>query len=140
MSEMGTQSARDGRMAYGCFLCRSGIEERIIAELRISAPELYVISPKKIRIRRMGSEAHEEQVTLFPGYVFFRADGAVGLSKAYYEGDRIRVTEGALKRYEASITRVNHRAKTAEVRVDFHGKVMTIWLGFELIEPAGKDI
>ena len=79
-------------------------------------------------------------MTLFPGYVSFREDGVVGLSKAYYEGDQIRVTEGALKRYEASITRVNHRAKTAEVRVDFHGKVMTIWLGFELIEPAGKDI
>ena len=46
------------------------------------------------------------------------------------------MTEGALKRYEASITRVNHRARTAEVRVDFHGKVLTMWLGFELIEPA----
>ena len=67
---------------------------------------------------------------------FFGEDGVVGLSKAYYEGDRIRVTEGALKRYEASITRVNHRARTAEVRVDFHGKVLTMWLGFELIEPA----
>ena len=172
-----------GAGTYGCLFCRSGKEQKIIRELVQIAPEVDAISPMKVRIRRSRGCSREELVTLFPGYVFFRAaegapdmsrfvrledvlrlltytdgewrlagsdeaiarmffggDGIVGLSKAYYEGDRIRVTEGTLKRYEDSITRVNHRARTAEVKVDFHGKILTMWLGFELIEPAKDEI
>ena len=68
--------------------------------------------------------------------LFFEEHGAVGMSKAYYEGDRIHIADGFLKQYEGCITRVNRRARTAEIRVDFHGKIVTLWLGFELIEET----
>ncbi len=68
---------------------------------------------------------------------FFRQNGLVGLSRAWYEGDRIRIADGFLKDYEGAVTRVNHRAKTAEVRVRFQEKTVTMWLGFELITPEG---
>lgn len=69
--------------------------------------------------------------------MLFEADGAIGLSKAYYdEGDRIRITEGFLKAYEGAIIRVNRRARTAEVSLDFQDKRITMWLGFELLERA----
>ena len=32
------------------------------------------------------------------------------------------------------VTRVNRRAKTAEVRVDLQGKQFYVWLGFEVID------
>ncbi|MDO4867175.1 MAG: hypothetical protein Q4C10_11530 [Clostridia bacterium] len=65
----------------------------------------------------------------------FEAGGVVGYSTAYFdEGQRIHILEGFLKDHEGSITRVNRRAKTAEVRVDLHGKQFYVWLGFEVID------
>ena len=66
----------------------------------------------------------------------FDAEGTVGFSTAYYEGDRIRIVDGFLKKYEGSIIRVNRRAKTAEIRVCLQDKVITTWLGFELIDKG----
>ena len=69
--------------------------------------------------------------------VLFRTEGRIGLSRAYYdEGNRVRITEGFLKEYEGSIIRVNRRARTAEVSIDFQDKRVSMWLGFELIERA----
>lgn len=67
---------------------------------------------------------------------FFDQQGAIGFSRAYYEGDRIRVVEGFLKAYEGRITRVNHRARTAEITLVIQDKVFKAWLGFELIEKG----
>lgn len=64
----------------------------------------------------------------------FSSGGTIGFSKAYYEGNRIRIVEGALKGYESSIIRVNRRAKTAQVQLIFRGKTIHVWLGYELIE------
>ena len=71
----------------------------------------------------------------------FDAGGIIGFSKAYYAGDRIRILDGFLKDYEGYITRVNRRARTAEIRVTLNGKVLDVWLGFELVEeqPALPD-
>lgn len=70
--------------------------------------------------------------------MLFETDGEIGLSTAYFdEGDRIHIMSGFLKTYEGSIKRVNRRAKTAEVSVKLHGKLFSLWLGFELIEKIG---
>ncbi len=72
--------------------------------------------------------------------MLFEEGGVVGFSKAYYVGDRIRIQEGMLKAYEGAIERVNKRARTAQVRIDLQGKIMRVWLGFELIdEPEGIE-
>ena len=65
---------------------------------------------------------------------FFDQQGVIGFSKAFYEGDRIRVVDGFLKAYEGQITRVNHRARTAEITVHIQNKLFRAWLGYELIE------
>ncbi len=64
----------------------------------------------------------------------FENEGLIGPSKAYFEGDRIRIVSGFLKAYEGNITRVNRRARSAEIRVQLYDKVITVWLSFELIE------
>lgn len=66
----------------------------------------------------------------------FECGGVIGLSKAYYEGDRIRILEGMLKMYEGKIQRVNRRSGTAQVCVGLPGQEVTVWLGFELIDKA----
>lgn len=63
----------------------------------------------------------------------FRSNGVVGFSKAYYEGDRIRITDGPLKAYEGRIMRVNRRQQTAQIAL-LGSREVTAWLGFELIE------
>ena len=65
----------------------------------------------------------------------FEEKGAICFSKAYFdEGNRIRVLEGFLKDYEGDIVRVDRRHCTAEVQVDFQGRKVSMWLGYELIE------
>lgn len=163
-------------IAYGCIFCRTGNEQLLVQSLQKEYPEIRVLSAAKKRMRRQGKMLIEEQVPLFPGYIFFSAensfepgsfiyredvfrilhdsrgdwqlrgedeafvralfeqDGVIGLSKAYYEGDRIRIVEGMLKMYEGRILRVNHRSHTAQVCVGVAGQEVTVWLGFELID------
>lgn len=64
----------------------------------------------------------------------FEYHGYIDFSKAYYEGDRIRIIDGFLGGQEAQITRVNRRAQTAQLRLQVQDKELSIWLGFELIE------
>ena len=64
----------------------------------------------------------------------FRQNGVVGFSRAYYEGDRIRIVDGLLKTYEGRIIRVNRRSQTAQIALGVGGQEVTAWLGFELIE------
>ncbi len=64
----------------------------------------------------------------------FTQNGVVGFSKAYYEGDRICVTDGLLKAYAGQIIRVNRRSQTAQIALEVGGNRVTVWLGFELIE------
>ena len=65
----------------------------------------------------------------------FKSSGLFGFSKAFYEGDRIRILEGPLKELEGKIVRVNHRKQTAQVQLSIQGMDMNVWLGFELIDP-----
>lgn len=65
---------------------------------------------------------------------FFKFNGILGFSKVYYEGGKIRVIEGFLKDFEGRIVRVNHRAKTAQIKILIQDKAFSLWTGFELIE------
>lgn len=173
------EGIRQEEPRFGCLFCRSGNEDKVLMELKVLHPEIESFVPKKLRYRRHGGKAEEERVTLFPGYIFFRASGdvslrdvlrrdqffrlldygekdwrltgadeliarrlyeaggTIGFSKAFYERDRIRILDGFLKEYEGRITRVNHRARTAEITLEIQGKTVRTWLGFELIEPVG---
>lgn len=162
--------------AFGCIFCRTGSEAQLARSLEREHASIRVLSAAKVRMRRQGKMLEEEQVSLFPGYLFFRAaedfeirplayredvfrvlhdargdwrlkgedesfasalfeqNGVIGLSKAYYEGDRIRIVDGMLKKYEGRILRVNRRSHTAQVCVGVAGQEVTVWLGFELID------
>ena len=69
--------------------------------------------------------------------LLFGMNGNIGISKAFYdEGERIRVIDGLMKEYEGFIIRVNRRARTAEIRIPFQDKQVSMWLGFELIDKV----
>lgn len=71
--------------------------------------------------------------------MMIRTGGDIGVSQAFFdEGKRIRIKDGFLKDYEGSITRVNRKTRTVEVRVDFKGKIVSMWLGYELVAD-GQD-
>ena len=167
--------------AFGCLFCRTGREETVLRLIERRDPGIRAIAPEKVRYRRMGGRAIEERARLFPGYIFFCADGdcqagglarmddvlrllrdadgdwrlkgddgriaralfenegLIGLSKAYYEGDRIKVVSGFLKEFEGAISRVNHRARSAEIKIRLDDKTLTVWLGFELIEKRNRE-
>jgi len=62
----------------------------------------------------------------------FDLGGIVGLSKARFDGNGIRILSGPLKEYENSITKLDKRAKTAQVTIHFHGMELIMWFGFEI--------
>ena len=64
----------------------------------------------------------------------FQYDGLLDFSKAYREGDRIKIVSGPLKEMEGMITRIDKRGRSGQVAIDFCGKRILIWLGFELID------
>ena len=57
---------------YGCVFCRTGYENRVISEIGTCIGFSNVLSPVKIRRKYHGGRPIEEQVLLFPGYVFVR--------------------------------------------------------------------
>lgn len=66
----------------------------------------------------------------------FDAGGVIGVSRAYFEDNRIRIVDGFLKEYEGSIVRVNRRARAAEICVNVDGKLISVWLSYEVMERA----
>lgn len=64
----------------------------------------------------------------------FRYDGLLDFSKAYREGERIRIVSGPLKDMEGKIQRVDKRGRSGQVILEFNGKTIPIWLCFELID------
>lgn len=69
----------------------------------------------------------------------FVQNGVIGFSKAYFEGNRIRIVDGMLKACEGRILRVNKRAQTAQVSLGVGGQEITAWLGYELIESCEME-
>lgn len=77
----------------------------------------------------MGEDEHFARWLL--GY-----DGLLSFSSAYREGDRIRIVSGPLKDLEGCIRRIDRRGRSGQVDLEFNGRALTVWLGFELIDPA----
>lgn len=77
----------------------------------------------------MGEDEHFARWLL--GY-----DGLLSFSSAYREGDRIRIASGPLKDLEGCIRRIDRRGRSGQVDLEFNGRALTVWLGFELIDPA----
>ena len=67
----------------------------------------------------------------------FSLDGLISLSKAYREGDRVKVISGPLKDLEGSILRVDKRNQNGQVALMFQNRLVKTWLGFEFVERSG---
>ena len=61
-------------------------------------------------------------------------DGLLSFSQAHREGDRIRILRGPLKDMEGRIVRVDKRGRSGQVLLNFNGREIPVWLGFELVE------
>jgi len=66
----------------------------------------------------------------------FTQGETIGFSKAYYEGDRVRIVSGPLKNYEGYITKVNRRFQSGQITVRFAEREMKVWLGLDLVDKA----
>lgn len=66
----------------------------------------------------------------------FSYQGCLEFSKAYHEGDRIRILSGPLKDMEGMISRIDRRGRSGQVTVRFNGRDVRLWLGFELIDTV----
>ncbi len=69
----------------------------------------------------------------------FQYDGLLGFSRAYREQERIRIVTGPLKDMEGQIVRVDKRGRSGQVRLNFNGRQVLVWLGFELIDSLAQD-
>lgn len=61
-------------------------------------------------------------------------DGLLSFSQAHREGDQIRILRGPLKDMEGRIVRVDKRGRSGQVALNFNGREIVVWLGFELVE------
>lgn len=66
----------------------------------------------------------------------FSYNGCLEFSKAYNEGDRIRIISGPLKDMEGMISRIDRRGRSGQVTVRFNGRDIRLWLGFELVDSV----
>lgn len=69
----------------------------------------------------------------------FQRNGLLGFSKAYQEGERIRIISGPLKDLEGRIRRIDRRGRSGQVIMEFNGKTISVWLGFDLIDPMSEQ-
>lgn len=70
--------------------------------------------------------------------MMYASHGIVGISRAYYEGSRIRIVDGFLRGREGEIIRVNRRAQTAQVQLRILDRTLLAWVGFELLEDMDR--
>ena len=66
----------------------------------------------------------------------FSLNGLISLSKAYKEGDRVKVISGPLKDLEGYILRVDKRNQSGQVSLMFNNRTIKTWMGFELVERS----
>lgn len=80
---------------YGCLFCRTGKEQEVAKKLEFEFPGLKAVVPRKTRYRRSHGIAKEEEVILFPGYVFFECSSDKGLRDLTKNTDVYRIlTDG----------------------------------------------
>ena len=90
---------------------------------------LRVLTPEKWHWQLMGEDEKF-------AHWLFQYNGLLDFSKAYREGDRIKIISGPLKDMEGQITRIDKRGCSGQVVLSFNGKSIPVWLGFELIGSA----
>lgn len=97
----------------GCLFCKAGREQRVVQLF----PEGAALFPTKVRYRRMGGQAIEEQTPLLPGYVFFEtADPDFDLRQLKWPNDILKLLsygDGAwqLHGYDAQFAEMLFREK-----------------------------
>ena len=64
----------------------------------------------------------------------FSYNGLLEFSKAYREGSKVRIASGPLKDMEGRIQRIDKRGRSGQVVLEFNGKTMPVWLGFDLLD------
>lgn len=69
----------------------------------------------------------------------FNNNGLIKISRAYQVGDRIHIIDGPLKDFEGHISRIDRRNRNGQVAIAFGGKLIKIWLGFEIIKEHATD-
>ena len=126
------------RVSHGC---RSSEEERLLpGYVFFKAPsdiDPFLLFPKD-NIRRVLNTDGDHWQLLGDDERFarwlFQYDGLLDFSKAYCEGDRIRIVSGPLKDMEGKITKMDRRGRSGQVTVKFDKRDVKLWLGFDLIE------
>ncbi len=63
----------------------------------------------------------------------FSSGGLLSFSLAHKEGDRVRIVSGPLKELEGNIRRVDKHGCAGQVMLEVGGRIVSVWLGFELI-------
>lgn len=66
----------------------------------------------------------------------FSYDGLVSFSKAYQEGERIRIISGPLKDMEGQILRIDKRNRSGQVGITICNRLVKVWLKFEIVDKV----
>lgn len=66
--------------------------------------------------------------------ILLREDDNIGISTAYKENDKIKIIEGPLAGFEASIGSIDARKGRAKVKMDFLGETRIVQLGIDFID------
>lgn len=70
--------------------------------------------------------------------MLYQNDGTLGILKAYQEGDRVKLVEGALGGIQGEIIKLDRRKGRAQIRYRFAGTDCTTWVGYDLIDGNDK--
>lgn len=82
-----------------------------------------------------GSYALTKEDLAFIIWIWLRG-GTLDVSRAYREGDRIRVIDGPLKDYEGLIVQVNKKRKSVAIQLPGKSLLGKIWCSIELLSEA----
>ena len=153
-----TNAAESLRVRYGCeviiprIVQRKWVKGTALEELRTLLPGyVFVYTDEAIQypraafrlsfvVRLLGNEdvnyvlqADDEKFAM----MLLGCGGTIGILKAYQEGDRVKLAEGALGGIEGEIIKLDRRHGRAKIQYQFAGTTCTTWVGYDLIE--GND-
>ncbi|MDI9520799.1 MAG: hypothetical protein QM308_06585 [Bacillota bacterium] len=69
----------------------------------------------------------------------FQNSGKLCFSKAYQEGDRVKILSGPLKEMEGNICRIDRRGRSGQIEIEFDGRLIRVWLGFEWLDDGSTN-
>ena len=75
---------------------------------------------------------HDEEVAL----MLLEHSGGIGSTKAYQEGEMIRISEGAFAGTETTILKVNRRNRRMLIQIPFAGQEVSTWVEYEMVKDA----